>query len=61
MTELSSEATKLFLREHRVSSEVTKSFLREHRVNSEAQKSFLRECRAKIPPKSEVKKLQCHS
>jgi hypothetical protein len=38
-----------------------KSFLRERRVSFEAQKSFLRECRAKIPPKSEVKKLKSRS
>jgi hypothetical protein len=51
----------LFLRECRVSSEATKSFLRERRVSSEAQNSFIRGCRAKIPPKSEVKKLQSRS
>jgi hypothetical protein len=61
MIELGFEATKSFLRERRVSSEATKSFLREHRVSPEAQKLFLRECRAKIPPKSKVKKLQSHS
>jgi hypothetical protein len=59
--EFGTEARKPFLREHRVSSEATKPFLRERRVSSEAQKSFLRECRAKIPPKSKVKKLQSHS
>jgi hypothetical protein len=61
VTELSSEATKSFLREHIVSFEATKSFLRERCVSSEAQKSFLREFRAKMPPKSEVKKLQSRS
>jgi hypothetical protein len=40
---------------------VTKSFLKEHRVSYKAPKSFLRECRAKIPPKSKVKKLQSRS
>jgi hypothetical protein len=38
MTELGSEATKSFLREHRVSSEATMSFLRERRISSEATK-----------------------
>jgi hypothetical protein len=61
MTELSSEATKPFLRERRVSFEATKPFLRERSVSFEAQKSFLRECRAKMPPKSKVKKLQNRS
>jgi hypothetical protein len=37
VAELSSEATKSFLREHRVSSETTKSFLWERRVSSEAK------------------------
>jgi hypothetical protein len=41
--------------------EVTKSFLKGHRVSYEAPKSFLRECRAKIPPKLMVKKLQSRS
>jgi hypothetical protein len=36
-------------------------FLRERRVSSEAQKSFLMECRAKMTPKSKVKKLQSRS
>jgi hypothetical protein len=61
VTKVSSEAPKSFLREHIVSFEAPKSFLRERRVSFEAQKSFLRECRAKIPPKSKVKKLQSHS
>jgi hypothetical protein len=55
------ELQKPFLRERRVSSESQKSFLRERRVSSEAQKSFLRECKAKIPPKYKVKKLQSRS
>jgi hypothetical protein len=58
VTKPSSEAPKMFLRERRVSSEAPKTFLRESRVSSKAQKSFLREYRAKIPPKSKVKKLQ---
>jgi hypothetical protein len=58
VTKPSSEAPKMFLRERRVSSEASKTFLRERRVSAEAQKSFLRECRAKMPPKSKVKKLQ---
>jgi hypothetical protein len=61
VTKLSSEAPKSFLRERRVSSEAPKTFLRERRVSSKAQKSFLRECRAKIPPKLKVKKLQSRS
>jgi hypothetical protein len=58
---VSFEATKTFLRERRVSSEATKTFLRERRVSFKAQKSFLRECRAKMQPKSKVKKLQSRS
>jgi hypothetical protein len=61
VTELSSEATKPFLRECKVSSESTKSFLRERSVSFEAQKSFLRGCRAKMPSKLKVKKLQSRS
>ena len=61
MTKSSSEATKPFLRERRVSFEATKPFLRERSVSFEAQKSFLRECRAKMPPKSNVNKLQSRS
>jgi hypothetical protein len=61
VTKPSSEAPKSFLREHRVSSEAPKTFLMERRVSYEAQKSFLRECRAKMPPKSKVKKLQSRS
>jgi hypothetical protein len=61
VTGVSSEAQKSFLREHRVSLEAQKSFLRERKVSSEAPKSFPRECRAKIPPKSKVKKLQSRS
>jgi hypothetical protein len=61
VTRVSSEAPKSFLRERRVSYEAQKSFQRERRVCSEAQKLFLRECKAKIPPKSKVKKLQSRS
>jgi hypothetical protein len=43
---------------HLKGEETTKSFLKGRRVSYEALKSFLRECRAKIPPKSKVKKLQ---
>jgi hypothetical protein len=56
-----SEAPKTLLRERRVSSEAQKSSLMERRVSFEAQKLFLRECRAKIPPKLKVKKLQSRS
>ena len=58
---VSSEVTKPFLRERRVSFKVTKSFLRERSVSSEAQKLSLMGCRAKMPPKSKVKKLQSRS
>jgi hypothetical protein len=41
--------------------EAPKSFLKGRRVSNEAPKWFLRECRAKIPHKSKVKKLQSYS
>jgi hypothetical protein len=41
VTQLSSKATKSFLRERIVTSEATKLFLRERRVSSEAQKPFV--------------------
>jgi hypothetical protein len=51
------EAQKSFLKGRRLSYEAPKSFLKGRKVSYEAPKSFLRECRAKMPPKSKVKKL----
>jgi hypothetical protein len=46
---------------HLKGEEATKSFLKGRRVSYEAPKSFLRECRAKIPHKLKVNKLQSRS
>jgi hypothetical protein len=43
---------------YNVTSEFAPSSARDH---GEAQKSYLRGCRAKMPPKSKVKKLQSRS